>query len=314
MADPEQWAIGLDVGGTKIAGALVGLPAGSLSARRTLPTRPERGGQAVLDDALGLARVLMAAADDMRISVTGIGVSVCELVDLAGNVTSGQAVAWDGLPVQAEFGRLARAVVESDVRAHALAEASLGAGRGRDLVVFATVGTGISSCLVQGGRPYAGARGYALVLATSALHLPCPVCGNREWPALEEFASGPALVMRYNAAGGRQATRAEEVLAAAEAGDANGTAVVGSAGEALGAALGWMANVLDPDVIIVGGGLGSAGGLYWDSLVRSTREHIWAEAGRRQPNLQASLGPHPALVCAPLNVARRVGTAAAGKG
>jgi glucokinase len=307
MADPEQWAIGLDVGGTKIAGALVGLPAGSLSARRSLPTRPERGGQAVLDDALGLARVLMAAAADMGITVAGIGVSVCELVDLAGNVTSGQTVAWDGLPVQAEFARLAPAAVESDVRAHALAEATLGAWRGHELVVFATVGTGISSCLVQGGRPYAGARGNALVLATSALHLPCPVCGNREWPALEEYASGPALVMRYNAAGGQQATRAEEVLAAAEAGDANGKAVVGSAGQALGAALGWLVNVLDPEVIIVGGGLGSAGGLYWDSLVRSTREHVWAEAGRDLPILQASLGPDAALAGAALTAARRAG-------
>jgi glucokinase len=126
----------------------------------------------------------------------------------------------------------------------------------------------ISSCLVQGGRPYAGARGNALVLASSPLAFALPGVRQHRMPALEEFASGPALVMRYNAAGGRQATRAEEVLAAAEAGDANATAVIGSAGQALGAALGWMVNVLDPEVIIVGGGLGSAGGLYWDSLVR----------------------------------------------
>src|SRR5205085_12580390 len=124
------------------------LPAGNLSARRTTPTRPERGGQAVLDDALALARELLAVAANTGITVAGIGVSVCELVDLAGNVTSGQTVAWVGLPVQAEFSRLAPAVVESDVRAHALAEAVLGGGQGHELVVFATVGTGISSCLV----------------------------------------------------------------------------------------------------------------------------------------------------------------------
>ena len=309
MAEAERWAIGLDVGGTKIAGALVGLPAGSLSARRAIPTQPERGGRAVLDDALGLARQLLEAAAAASVTVMGIGVSVCELVDLAGNVTSGQTVAWDGLPVLAEFSRLAPAIVESDVRAHALAEASLGAGQGRRLCVFATVGTGISSCLVQDGRPYAGARGNALVLASSPLSLPCPVCGNTHWPALEEFASGPALVTRFNTLSGRQATRAEEVLAAAEAGDTEAQSVVRSAGQALGAGLGWLVNVLDPEVIIVGGGLGSAGGLYWDSLVRSTREHIWAEAGRGLPILQASLGPDAALAGAALTIAQLMGSA-----
>ncbi|MEP7358416.1 MAG: ROK family protein, partial [Anaerolineales bacterium] len=254
---------------------------------------------------------LLSTAAAANLPVAGIGVSVCELVDLAGNVTSGQAVAWDSLPVQAEFARLAPAVVESDVRAHALAEAALGAGRGRRLCVFATVGTGISSCLVQDGQPYAGARGNALVLASSPLNLPCPVCGNTHWPALEEFASGPALVSRFNALGGRQATRAEEVLAAAEAGDAGAVDIVASAGQALGAALGWMVNILDPEIIIVGGGLGSAGGRYWDSLVRSVREHIWAEAGRGLPILPASLGPDAALAGAALTAARRVGSAQA---
>ena len=202
--EPELCAIGLDVGGTKIAGALVGLPAGSLSARRTIPTQPERGGRAVLDDALGLARELLEAAAAAGLTVTGIGVSVCELVDLAGNVTSGQTVAWDGLPVQAEFARLAPAVVESDVRAHALAEASLGAGP--PAVRFATVGTGISSCLVQDGRPYAGARGNALVLASSPLQPALPGVRQHPLAGAGRIRSGPALVTRFNAwAGARPA-------------------------------------------------------------------------------------------------------------
>jgi predicted NBD/HSP70 family sugar kinase len=101
-----------------------------------------------------------------------------------------------------------------------------------------TVGTGISSCLVEDGRPYAGARGNALVLASSPLTIPCPACGNSRWPALEEFASGPALVTRYNALRGRQVARAEEVLAAAAAGEAGARQIVHSSGRALGASLG----------------------------------------------------------------------------
>jgi glucokinase len=305
MAKVGPYAIGLDVGGTKIAGALVELLAGRLSAKRVIPTEPQRGGPAVLADALALAGQLLATATLADQVVAGIGVSVCELVDLAGNVTSGHAVDWLGLPVQAEFGRLAlsasaRAIVESDVRAHALAEARLGAGKGRQVCVFVTVGTGISSCLVQGGRPYAGARGNALVLASSRPNTPCPVCGNTRWPALEEFASGPALVTRYNALGARQALRAEEVIAAAEAGEAGACEVVHSAGRALGASLGWLVNILDPEVLIVGGGLGLARGRYWDSLVESTRAHIWSAASRDLPILRASLGPDAALVGAAL--------------
>jgi glucokinase len=305
MAEAARHAIGLDVGGTKMAGAVVDLAAGQLSARQAIATRAQRGGRAVLDNALALAEQLLRAATVSGQAIAGIGVSVCELVDLAGNVTSGHAVDWVGLPVQAAFGRLAPAVVESDVRAHALAEARLGAGQGRILSVFITVGTGISSCLVQYGRPYAGANGNALVLASSPPHTPCPVCGNTLWPALEDFASGPALVARYNALGGCQVMRAEEVIAAATAGEAGAREVVHSAGQSVGASLGWLVNILDPEVIIVGGGLGSADGPYWDSLVESTRGHVWSAASRDLPILHASLGPDAALVGAALAAARQ---------
>ena len=299
-AERSHCALGLDVGGTKTAGGLVDLDSGRLLARRAFPTEPRRGGAAVLLDALRLAEQLLLDARSHHWTVTGLGVSVCELVDADGRVTSGHTVAWAGLPVREEFSRLAPAVVESDVRAHARAEAVWGAGRPHRQFVFVTVGTGISSCLVLDGRPHAGARGNALVLASSPLVVPCPACGNTHWPALEDFASGPALVARYNALGGGQAAHAEAVLAAAASGDSTAQAVVQSAGQALGASLGWLVNVLDPEVIIVGGGLGSAGGLYWDSLVESTSAHTWSAAGRNMPILPASLGPDAAVAGAAL--------------
>lgn len=99
--------------------------------------------------------------------------------------------------------------------------------------------------------------------------------------------------------------RAEAVVAAAVAGDAAASDVVHSAGRALGVSLGWLVNVLDPEVVIVGGGLGSAGGRYWDSLVESTRAHIWSAASRDLPIRPASLGPEAAVVGAALAGARR---------
>jgi glucokinase len=293
MNASAQYAIGVDIGGTKIAAGLVDLASGHVHTRRAVPTRPERGGEAVLADALTLAEALK---QEIPTGVRGIGVGICELVDGAGNVTSAHTVAWAGLPVRERFSRIAPAVVEADVRAHALAEARYGAGRPFELFVFVTVGTGISSCLVQGGRPFAGARGNALVLASSPHTAVCEQCGAVNRPILEEYAGGPALVARYNRDHGGHATRGEEVLAMAARGDDGAATIVSSAGAALGVALGWLVNVLDPQAIVVGGGLGAAGGLYWDALLASTRAHIWADAGRDLPILTAALGPDAGLI------------------
>jgi glucokinase len=302
-----DYAIGLDIGGTKIASGVVALDSGELLLRRVAPTRPSRGGAAVLNDVVALAEALQYEAAARSIGVCGIGVGVAELIDLAGNVTSSHAIEWRGVPVRERLARIAPAVVEADVRAHALAEARYGAGRPFRLFVFVTVGTGISSCLVQDGRPYAGARGNALVLASSPLTTTCSKCGTVLRPVLEEIASGPALVQRYNQLGAGPAARGEDVLAAAAAGNLLALEVVGSAGAALGASVGWLVNVLDPEAVVVGGGLGLAGGLYWERFVAAAREHIWAEASRELPILMAALGPDAGLIGAAAAAAQALG-------
>jgi glucokinase len=300
MGGTGAYAIGLDVGGTKIAAGIVALHSGEILERRMIPTCPERGGAAVLDDVFTLAQALYAEAEVNRVHVTGVGVGVAELVDHAGNITSCHTIAWEGMAVRERLGQLAPAAIEADVRAHALAEARYGAGRPYQLFAFVTVGTGISCCLVQDGRPYAGARGNALILASSPLTTVCTTCGTVLRPVLEEFASGPALVSRYNQAIGGHAARAEDVIAAADAGNAAAIEIVITAGAALGVGVGWLVNVLDPEAVIVGGGLGLAGGLYWESFVATTREHIWAAGSRDLPILMAELGSDAGLIGAAL--------------
>jgi glucokinase len=104
-----------------------------------------------------------------------------------------------------------------------------------------------------------------------------------------------------------QITRGEEVLAAANADDSSAAHVVKTAGEALGVGLAWLVNVLDPEAVIVGGGLGLAGGLYWDSFIAAARGHIWAEAARDLPILPAALGPDAGLIGAAAAVIRQRG-------
>ena len=310
--DPAACAIGLDVGGTKIAAGLVAFPSGAVLARRTIPTLPRRGGETVLNDTLSLAEELKTEAGKSNLEQLGIGVGVPELVDPEGNITSSQSLDWQGDRVQAAFSSLAPTVVESDVRAGALAEAMFGAGRGFRLFVYVTVGTGISSTLVQDGLPYAGARGNALIMASSPFTMECSSCGTALNPILEEFASGPALVARYNRHGSRVVERGEEVTAGAEEGDPAAAMVVRSAGEALGNSVGFLVNVMDPEAIVVGGGLGSAGGLYWDSFAASTRAHIWAENSRGLPILPAAMGADSGMIGAAATVFRNLPATAGG--
>ena len=301
-------AIGLDIGGTKIAGGIVDAVTGTVLLRQTIPTLPKRGGDAVLADALVLAESLLLTAKAMQREVAGIGLAVCELVDPHGNVTSANSFDWRDMPVQAIFSKLAPTVVESDVRAPALAEAIFGAGRAFKLFAYVTVGTGISSCFVQDGKPFAGARGNAITLASMPLTTVCTICGTVLNPILEEFAGGPALVRRYNEASGQSISRAESVLAAVAQGDPIAIEIVRSAGEALGNSVGFLCNILDPQAVIVGGGLGLAGGLYWSSFVAATRVHIYADDSRHLPILSAALGVDVGVIGAATQVFTRVGT------
>jgi glucokinase len=302
----QSGVIGIDIGGTKISAGVVLWPSAQIVRHALVPTGPQRGGEAVLQDTLALAASLMDWSRAQGIVVTGIGAAVAELVDPDGNVTSSQTIQWQGLPARQRLSAIAPAHIESDVRAAALGEALCGAGKSSRLFVYITVGTGISYCLVQDGRPFMGARGNAIVLASSPLSTTCSHCGQRLRPVLEEFASGPALVKRYLHSRAEHASRgdetreivarAEAVFRLAETGDAAALEVIESAGEALGVSAGFLVNVLDPELVIVGGGLGLAGGPYWEAFIQATREHIWSAASRDLPIVTAKLAEHAGVI------------------
>ena len=298
MNSKQQFgAIGLDIGGTKIAAGVVLWPSGQILRRTIIPTNPKRGGEVVLKDTVELAQQLHLWAQGEGINVTGIGAGVAELVDCDGNVTSSCTIDWSGRPVQQKLSEIVPAQVESDVRAAAEGEAVFGAGRGHPLFIYVTVGTGISYCLMQNGQPLKGVNGNAITMASSPLSTVCTHCGTKLRPVLEEFASGPAIAKRFAHAKNREsAETCEDVFRAASNGDNDALAILTSAGEALGVSVAFLVNVLDPGMIVVGGGLGTAGGLYWDAFERSCREHIFADNSRGLPIVTAKLGIDAGLV------------------
>jgi glucokinase len=250
---------GVDVGGTKIDACVIDDQSGQAIERIRIPTRPERGGAAVLADCVDLVARL---ADETPFA--GIGIGLCELVSPGGVPTSAATIDWRGLDVAGAFAEIAPALLESDVRAGALAEARFGAGRGVVAPwVYVTVGTGISFSLVVAGWPFAGARGNALILGA---------------PPVERVASGRALERRA------AQPSAEGVLA-----DETFAPLVNDAARALGHALAALVNALDPDRIVVAGGLGLVDG-YRDTAVRAMRPLIEADDTRDLPVVPAALG------------------------
>jgi glucokinase len=299
----EARAIGVDVGGTKVAAGIVDLAHGSVGERTEIPTRPDRGGREVLDDVVGL--VAGIAAEDG--ATDPIGVAVCELVTPEGAITSAQTIDWRDLDVAGAFAEVGTAVVASDVRSAAAAEARFGAGQAWDPFLYLSVGTGVSSTLVRSGEPYPGSHGSALVAASGTFAAVCPHCGEDIELVPEDIASGLGIASRYRVASGRSVEGAEDVVRAADAGDEVARRIVDEGGAMLGTIASWLVNVLDPAAIVLGGGLGLSTGRYRERFLVRLRAHVWPATSANLPVVEAELGADAAIVGAAMAAAQVAG-------
>ncbi len=270
-------AVGLDVGGTKCLGLAVG-PDGAVLAEHRVPT-PSQGGDALLD---ALAAVATAVAAEAGGPPASVGVGAPGLVDADGVLRVAPNLRRaEGLPVGEGLARrLGVAVqVDNDVTCAAFAEWMAGAARGTGDVLLVALGTGIGGGLVVGGRLARGANGYAGEIGHVVVDPhgpPCP-CGQRGcW---ERFASGAGLarLAREAAAGGRapgivaraggdcESVRGEHVTDAAEEGDEGAKAILDEFAWWLALGMANLTNILDPSLIVLGGGLVDDAPLYLDS-------------------------------------------------
>jgi glucokinase len=287
-------AIGIDVGGTKVAVGVV-TRAGRLLASHRLQVAAAPSLALLLDETVAWASELSKVVGEER--VIGVGVGMPELVDPAGEVRTSSVIPWSRRDLVRAFGAFGPVVVQADVRAAALAEARFGAGRSWSSFVYVTVGTGISCSFVPGGQPYAGAHGAAQLLGSGRVAVKCPHCGLPSTSvALEDWAGGPALLDRFRERTGSRLGGVEEMFAQAAAGDLVATEILGESADAIGSYVAFLVGLLDPFGVIIGGGLGLAGGWYWDRLVASAREHIWADYVRSIPIERAGLGTHAGVI------------------
>ncbi len=302
-------AIGIDVGGTKIALGIV-RPGGTLGPSERIENRDASGPEDLLACLTDRTRQMAARAAEGAVAAVGVGLP--ELVDLDGAVRSATSIPWTRSVLLQAFAGIAPVVIDADVRAAALAEACFGAGLGYRSFGFVTVGTGISSCLVLDGQPYRGAHGAAQLLGSAPVTVRCPHCGSSLRVALEDLASGPAVAKRFADRTGNPMGGAEELVAVADRGDSDAMEILADSARALGSFLALFVNLVDPDAIVVGGGLGSAGGAYWELVVRSARDHIWAQHVRTVPIVRAELGAQAGVVGAGYMALRSLGLTAGG--
>jgi len=260
--------IGVDVGGTKIAGALGDLD-GTLFARRTVPTWPTDGTAGGLEALLALIAKLVAEGAALGVPVRGIGIGIPGVTrHTDGIVVWAPGLAWRELPlaalVTARFG--IPTYLENDVNLAVLGEHWRGAAREVPHVVGVFIGTGIGAGIIidgqilRGANDAAGEIGYFL-LAREDLRRPYPHFG-----AFEGKAAGPGIARRAAEALAAAPTArssltgptpsAREVVAAAAAGDAIAARVIEETLDSLALALGSIACVLNPHRIIIGGAVG----------------------------------------------------------
>lgn len=249
--------IGIDLGGTKIAAALVAEDGRILGTWRR-PTPPRGGAQRILD-AIGDLVKEIVASESQAPSGVGVGVGGAVRTD-DGVILSATDILgdWVGTAVRAELEARTQlpVTVDNDVKAFAIGEHRFGSGRSLHNVVYVAVGTGVGGALflddrLMRGRTWsAGELGHVTVPDASDRLCPCGLYGH-----LEGVASGPAMSRRYAERSQTPFQPLEDVVRLAEQGDDLALDAIAEGGTALGLALADFANILDPDAIVLGGGV-----------------------------------------------------------
>ena len=278
--------LAIDVGASKISGALVG-ESFEILQNEIVPARTALYGDADPDLAItkALIKAMMQVAKEKNLEVTKGGACFAEYVTPDQLLNSRDQIAWSVQPKE-DFAALTGFAwtIESDVRAMALAES-----RAADVkdFLFVTVSSGISHALVIGGKPWAGATGEAIGFGITQID------NSQESPILEQFSSGLGIARRYQKATGTDVTSAEIVFAQYEK-DPIAKEIIGSAAAVLGKSLAAMVDFLDPAKIVIGGGLWLGSDLYRGLVLASYEKSVTKR--RKAPEVVNSVAGNNAAV------------------
>lgn len=301
--------IGIDLGGTKIAGGVVNDD--GVILHRARRETPARDAEAVESEIVKLVRDLAEGQD-----IEAVGIGAAGLVDeKRSRVLMAPNLGWTDEPLRASVEREIDlpVVVENDANAAAWGEYRYGAGRGCDNLVCVTVGTGIGGGLVLGGRLYRGAHGLAAEFGHVCVEPGGRLCGCGHRGCWEQYASGNALVRTARELAAERRDEAEillslgsgtpegvegpDVTAAATEGDPVALEAFDRLANWLGLGLAGVIEIMDPGRVLIGGGVSSAGDLLLKPTKRVYSESVAGRGYRPVTDIRlAALGNDAGLI------------------
>jgi glucokinase len=308
---------GIDVGGTKIAGAVVDERGKILEHRRV--ESPATEAEAIEDAIAGLVADLRSRHD-----VDRVGLGAAGYIDASrSRVIFAPNLAWRDLDLKAGLEeRIDLPVtIENDANAAAWGEFRFGGGEDIDDLLMVTVGTGVGGGIVLGGELQRGAFGFAAEIGHLRVVPDGRDCGCGNRGCFEQYASGSALVrnvreavglglpevadLLHRAGGDPSAISGPLITAAAHEGDRFAIKKLAEIGDWLGQGVASLITVLDPAVIVVGGGVGEAGDLLLDPMRESFVDHLSVRGHRPIAEIRPAQLGNVAGVIGAADLARR---------
>ena len=313
----EKFRIGVDIGGTNVKIALVNKK-GEISFPKTVPTRAEMGYEYTVGNITQCIKDLMNEAGIDKNSLEGIGFGFPGQIDCDNGVVRilPNIPGWINVPIaeimQKEFNVPVK--VDNDVRCMALAESTYGAGQGCKNLICITIGTGIGSGLIINGKLVRGASNAAGEIGHIKLEMHDGLlCGCGDSGCFEAYASGPSIVAMAKdyVLGGKSAKFRELagsvdaitpaiVAKAAEEGDVVAKKIFERMGEYLGIGLASVVNLLNPEKIVIGGGVADAGDILFEPLRKTLKDRAMPIQGEAVEVVHASLGNTAGIIGASL--------------
>ena len=261
----------LDIGGTFIKCAHVHAD-GTISQPAEIPTSPERGGRDLLDRTIALAQAAIA-----QTSVDGIAISTAGQVNPQnGSIrfATDNLPGWTGIALQSEMARVTGlpCAVVNDVNAVALGERWLGAARDTDDALVLSLGTGIGGAIISGGKLLLGKQGSAGEIGHLCLYPAGEFCTCGQHGCYERYASAAALLRRATLL--RLPSTGKALFQSALEGDAQCRALIDSWLADVAQGIASLVFVLDPEIVIVGGGISAQGEAIAAPLEKKVRERV----------------------------------------
>lgn len=296
---------GIDVGGTKIAIGIATHDGSLLGQRRLITAELGLADQALDHMALEIQALCREISIDLgQIQAIGIGtpgpLKKGTLLHSA-NISQWEGVNWaSGISLRLRL----PAFVQNDATAAAIGEWMFGAGRGSRDMAYVTVSTGIGSGIIAHGQPYAGVDGNAGELGHVVVEPNGPLCQCGNHGCLEALASGTAMARRAEEMRdgsdflkGRGRLTAEDVFSGLSVSDSVCRQIVDDAAQYLGLGLSYLVNLLNPECIVVGGGvMAHSGDAFFERVEKAMRQYSMKELVAPAKLVRAGLGDQSGLV------------------